>query len=64
MTIHSFKVGQTVVFTPGKTSSPSFSPDFKITRLLPAEGGQNQYRIKGTTETFERMAKENELYRT
>ncbi len=61
MATHSFRVGQTVNFTPGKTGMPVSSREYTILRLIPAEGGQNQYRIKGIAETFERMAKENEL---
>jgi hypothetical protein len=39
------------------------SREYKIIRLLPPEGGQLQYRIKGVGETFERIAQENELSR-
>ncbi len=63
MAIHLFKVGQTVTFSPGRTSMAASSREYKIVRLLPPEEGQNLYRIKGIAETFERNAKESDLSR-
>ena len=39
------------------------SREYKIVRCLPPENGENQYRIKGISETFERMAREADLSR-
>ncbi len=61
MPSHKFKVGQTVNFTPGRTVMAASSREYKIVRLLPPEDGQNLYRIKGVSETFERMARESDL---
>ena len=61
MAAHTFKVGQSVVFTPGRLSMPASANDYKIMRLMPAEGIDNLYRIKCRTEPFERIAKEREL---
>ena len=61
MKAHKFKLGQLVQFVPGKLGLAASSREYKIVRLLPEEGGQPQYRIKGIAETFERMAKETEL---
>ena len=61
MAHHKFKVGQTVLFEPGKLGTPASSRDYKIVRLMPAENGQLQYRIKGISEVFERVARESEL---
>ncbi len=60
---HTFKIGQTVRFLPGGSSFAAKAGDYKIIRLLPPEGGQNLYRIKGIAETFERMARESDLSR-
>ena len=60
---HSFKIGQKVRFAPGRSSLAATSAEYEITRLLPPEGGQNLYRIKGMAETFERMARESDLSR-
>ncbi|MFM9939515.1 MAG: hypothetical protein ACKVP7_08475 [Hyphomicrobiaceae bacterium] len=61
MTIHKYKVGQTVSYSPGRSAMAASSREYKIIRLLPPEEGQNLYRIKGVSETFERMARENDL---
>lgn len=61
MSAHKFKVGQMVHFMPGRTAMIASSREYQIVRQLPPEGGQNQYRIKGVSETFERMARESEL---
>jgi hypothetical protein len=37
--------------------------DFKVTRLLPADGSECEYRIKSTGEPFERVARESQLDR-
>ena len=58
---HRFKVGQVVDYSPGRSDVPASSRAYKIIRLLPAEGGDHQYRIKSVTEPFERVAKEGQL---
>lgn len=63
MSEHKYKVGQTVTFAPGRSSMQAWSSRYTIIKLLPPEGGQNQYRIKGVSEVFERMAKETDLSR-
>ena len=61
MSEHSFKLGQMVRFAPGRSNLAATSSEYKIIKLLPAEGGQNLYRIKGIAESFERMARESDL---
>lgn len=63
MSAHKFKIGQVVRFAPGRSSMSATAREYKVTRLLPPEDGQNQYRIKGNSETFERMARESDLSR-
>ena len=63
METHKFKVGQLVDFSPGRMGFPASNRAARIVRLLPAEDGQLQYRIKCTAETFERVAKESALSR-
>jgi predicted RNA-binding protein YlxR (DUF448 family) len=60
---HKFKVGQTVDFSPGRHGMPAMSRLYKVVKLLPPEAGQLLYRIKGTSEPFERVARERELSR-
>ena len=61
MAHHKFKVGQLVDFAPSRPAT-SGRP-YEIVRLLPAEAGELQYRIKSKSEGFERVAKESELSR-
>ena len=58
-----FKIGQLVDFRPVRASFPASSREYKILRLLPREGVEQEYRIKSVTEIFERIARESELSR-
>jgi hypothetical protein len=60
---HKFKVGQSVSFTSGPFGRGSTSGIYKVTLLLPAEGGDYQYRIKSAAEPHERVVKESQLDR-
>ena len=61
MSGHRFKIGQLVEYSPGRLIARASSYQYKIIRLLPIEGGVSQYRIKGITETLERIVKESQL---
>jgi hypothetical protein len=58
---HKYAVGQTVGYSPSRWSMRGGDGSCKIVRLLPADAGENLYRIKCPSEPFERMAKESEL---
>ena len=58
---HKFKVGQMVDYAPSRTGMSASSRGYKIVRLLPREGVDVLYRIKSAGETFERVAKEQDL---
>ena len=58
---HKFRVGQTVFYTSSPISRPGASGSYKVVRLLPSDGDDNQYRIKHSGEAFERVAKESQL---
>ena len=60
---HKFKVGQTVDFAPFRLGTAASGRPYEIVRLLPAEAGELQYRVKSKSESFERVAKESELSR-
>jgi hypothetical protein len=60
---HKFKVGQLVDYIGRRLGLPASPREYKIMRLLPAEGNDLLYRINSPTETFERVAKESELAR-
>lgn len=63
MTKHKFSLGQTVRFSHNGYLSVGGRDDFKITRLLPVEGSEFEYRIKSAGEPFERVARESQLDR-
>ena len=58
---HKFPVGATVYFTASNISRPAATGTYEVIRQLPSEGDDCQYRIKSSTEAFERVAKESQL---
>ena len=58
---HKFPVGATVYFTASNISRPAARGTYEVIRQLPTEGDDCQYRIKSSTEAFERVAKESQL---
>ena len=60
---HKFGVGETVYFTASNVARPAASGTYEVIRLLPTDGDDCQYRIKSSTEAFERVAKESQLDR-
>ena len=60
---HRFQIGQTVYFTSRPIGHMATNGTYRIVKLLPSEGDDYQYRIKSTSEAFERVAKESQLDR-
>lgn len=60
---HRFKIGQTVNYTSGPFGRGAAGNVYKITRLLPLEGDDFQYRIKSSDEPHERVVTESQLRR-
>jgi hypothetical protein len=58
---HKFIVGATVYFTASNVARPAASGTYEVIKLLPTDGDDCQYRIKNSTEAFERVAKESQL---
>jgi hypothetical protein len=59
---HKFKIGQTVNYRPKSRMLSTARGTYKVTRLMPAlDGQQPEYRIRHSSEEFERVAFENEL---
>jgi hypothetical protein len=58
---HKYTVGETVYFTASNVARPAASGTYEVIRLLPTDGDDCQYRIKNSTEAFERVAKESQL---
>lgn len=65
---HKYKVGQKVrlfqraITLSARKDDPHASPEhYEITRLLPSDGAEFQYRIKGCTKGQERVVTESEI---
>ncbi len=58
---HKFSIGQPVRFIGNVVNRLGSRDGFVITRLLPAEGPEFEYRIKSATEPHERVARESQL---
>jgi len=58
---HKYAVGETVYFTASNVARPAATGTYEVIRLLPTDGDDCQYRIKSSTEAFERVAKESQL---
>lgn len=61
MSHHKFKLGQSVQYVTSKLQAETSPGGFKITRLLPSAGHDQQYRIKNASEPYERVAQESQL---
>jgi hypothetical protein len=58
---HKFHIGQTVYFTSKPIGHMAANGTYQVVKLLPSDGDDYQYRIKSSTEAFERVAKESQL---
>lgn len=58
---HRYKVGQSVRYTSNMLRFFQAAGEFRVVKLLPADGNEQQYRIKSSTEPHERVAKESQL---
>jgi len=61
MTIHPFRVGQTVYVRPSAFGGGAATGLYEIRAVLPEEDGRRRYRIKSLIEPYERVASEHEL---
>jgi hypothetical protein len=60
MPSHKFKVGETVTMRPNPNRNVP-GGIYEVTKQLPGNGGECEYRIKSATEPHERVARETEL---
>lgn len=63
MSSHKFTIGQPVRFIGNAVNRLGSREGYVITRLLPPEGPEFEYRIKSATEPHERVARESQLDR-
>ena len=58
MSAHKYSCGQQVRFTNRRVLSPGPTSEFVIVRLLPIGDEAPRYEVKGSRETFTRVAEE------
>ena len=58
---HKYSVGAMVQFTPAAFDQNARKGNYRVQRHLPAEGSDNQYRIKSSLDGHERVVKESQL---
>ena len=61
MATHRFRVGERVKYVRGHFDGDVTAGLYTITRLMPADGADPQYRVKSTNEVHERTMKESQL---
>jgi hypothetical protein len=60
---HAFAVGQRVIFSPGRHDANVPRGTYVVTRLLPLDGIEQQYRVKSAGDPHERVVRESQLRR-
>jgi hypothetical protein len=58
---HKFKVGATVQFHPSARDHYAARGMYVVTKQLPENNGELEYRIKNPNEPHQRIARESEL---
>ncbi len=58
---HKFSVGTAVRYSAGTYAGPAASGTYTVTRLLPPEPGDCQYRVKSLRDGHERVVRESQL---
>jgi hypothetical protein len=61
MSDHKFKIGQSLHFTPHRSTGVARPGRCKVMRLVSGEGVDPQYHIKCENESYDRVAWESEL---
>lgn len=61
MQTHKFAVGQKLAYSPGRFEHQQTPGLFEVTRLLPADGAEPQYRVRNANSGQERVVRESQL---
>jgi hypothetical protein len=64
MAQHKYSIGQSVRFTPDRTTGASAGGAYTIVRALPEAGGILQYHVKAKINGQERVVREDQLERS
>lgn len=60
MSIYKFQIGQTVFLTPARSQNVPGGA-YIVTKKLPKNNGEFEYRVKSVNEPHERVVRESEL---
>ena len=63
MPLHSFAVGQSIEFVPGRFEGSAPGGMYTVVRLLPNDSGDREYRIKNVRDGHERVVRESQIRR-
>lgn len=58
---HKFEVGQALYYSPSVFEPATLQGIYRVVRLLPADGGDNQYRLKSESDGHERVVREGQV---
>lgn len=63
MPLHTFTVGQSIEFVPGKFDGSAPGGTYTVVRLLPNDSTDREYRVKNTRDGHERVVRESQIRR-
>ncbi|WP_043834388.1 hypothetical protein [Muricoccus aerilatus] len=58
---HSYEIGQSVELVAGVLTPPGMTGQYVITRLLPNDASDREYRVKSERDGHERVVRESQL---
>ncbi len=64
MAPHKFAVGERVELVPGRLDGNVPRGTYTVSRLLPADTSEHQYRVKNVRDSHERVVRESQLRRS
>lgn len=63
MPLHSFAVGQSVEFLPGRFDGTAQRGTYTVLRLLPNDAADREYRVRNVRDGHERVVRESQIRR-
>ena len=61
MPLHSFAVGQSVEFVPGRFDGSAPSGTYTVVRQLPNDSSDREYRVRNVRDGHERVVRESQI---
>lgn len=61
MPLHSFAVGQSVEFVPGRFDGSAPSGTYTVVRQLPNDSTDREYRVRNVRDGHERVVRESQI---